>query len=102
MNCEEKILHLQNTPKSWLRHELLIRLKIALSNLPENQRRTLIIQLIEIRIQRKCYVELIAMWPNLESNFPQISSILSDYDLTHLHHQAFIATALEQAIKSVI
>ncbi len=102
MNCEEKILHLQNTPMPWLRHEMLIRLQSALSDLPENQRHMLVIQLLQIHMRNKNHAKLIAMWPRLESDFPRISSILSDYDLLHLHHQALMVIVLEQAIKAVI
>ncbi len=102
MNCEEKILHLQNTPISWLRHELLVRLQTALSDLPAHERLQLIIQLLEIHMRDKRFSKLISLWPRLEKDFPSISSIISDYDYNHQYRQALIVNALEQAIKAVI
>lgn len=102
MSCEDKILHLQKTPISWLRHEMLIRLQSALSDLPLHKRQQLIIQLLEIHLRNKNFSKLISLWPRLENDFPYISSIISDYDYNHQFRQALIVNALEQAIKAVI
>ena len=102
MSSENKILHLQNTPISWLRHEMIMRLQSALSDLPAHERQQLIIQLLEIHMRNKRFSNIISLWPRLEKDFPHISSTLSDYDYNHIERQASIVNALEQAIKAVI
>jgi hypothetical protein len=102
MTSEEKLLHLQTMPLSWLRHELFIRLNQALSGVPFQERQKPIIQLLENRLYRKQYSSLISLWPKLEKDFPHISSILSDYDYQHQQKQLLIIRALEQAIRAII
>jgi hypothetical protein len=99
----ERVHYLQSTPRSQLRHELIMRLEAALSQIKPNIRQSdPALQLLEARMKKpNSWADMIKLWYKLDTKFPEIGTILCDYDLGFQSRQALMIGALQAGLKAI-